>query len=327
MIYQNIWFLLWAVLWTVYFMLDGYDIGAGIVSPFVARTDEERLTVIRSIGPFWDGNEVWFITAGGATFAAFPRAYAGMFSYLYTPLLLLLLILILRGVSIEFGYTEVGPKWRNLWQKVFFLSSILLAIVFGLFFGNLFYGMPVDQKGLQGGLLGLITPAGIIASLLFVSTFGLHGALWLYLKSDEPVKVRAKTVAEKLVWTTLVLSLVFLVYLFLKPSFRVNYLSVPVLFILPFCALVPLFNVRLLLKKDSPSAFRASMLFVFFLFATGFAGMYPALLPSSVSPEFSFTIYNSSSSPYTLRIMTVVAVVFVPLVVFYQAWVYRVFKK
>ncbi len=327
MIYQNIWFLLWAVLWVVYFMLDGYDIGAGIVSPFVAKTDEERLAVIRSIGPFWDGNEVWFVTAGGATFAAFPRAYAGMFSYLYTPLLLLLFTLILRGVSIEFGYTEAGTTWKRLWQRLFFVASLVLAVVFGLFFGNLFRGLPIDESGLRGGLSGLLTLSGIIASLLFVLGFGLHGALWVYVKTEGELKRRASGLARALSLPTLILTVVFFVYLFLEVSFRVNYLKIPVLFIFPFCALVPLINVQVLLKKDSPSAFRASMLFVFFLFATGFAGMYPALLPSSISPEFSFTIYNSSSSPYTLRIMTVVAVVFVPLVVFYQAWVYRVFKR
>ncbi len=327
MIYQNIWFVLWAVLWIVYFMLDGYDIGSGIVSPFVAKTADEKSAVIKSIGPFWDGNEVWFVTAGGATFAAFPRAYAGMFSYLYTPLLLLLFTLILRGVSIEFGYTEAGHGWKVLWQKVFFVSSLLLAVVFGLAFGNLFRGLPIDQNGLQGGLMGLFTPAGILACWLFVSGFGMHGALWLYNKTEGLVKQRAQRIARLLLYSTIVLTVLFFGYLFSVPSFRVNYFSVPILLILPFCAILPLFNIHLLLRRNSGAAFRASMLFMFFLFATGFAGMYPALVPSSISPEFSFTIYNSSSSPYTLKIMTVVAVAFVPLVIVYQSWIYRIFKR
>ncbi len=327
MIYQNIWFVLWAVLWIVYFMLDGYDIGSGIVSPFVAKTADEKSAVIKSIGPFWDGNEVWFVTAGGATFAAFPRAYAGMFSYLYTPLLLLLFTLILRGVSIEFGYTEAGHRWKALWQRLFFVSSLLLAVVFGLFFGNLFGGLPVDQDGLRGGLLGLFTLPGVVATALFISGFGLHGALWLYLKTDSTVKDRARSLANALVVTTIVLTGIFFLALFIRPSFRTNFLKIPVLFVLPFCAIVPLFNIRVLLKRNSKAVFRASMLFMFFLFATGFAGMYPALLPSSISPEFSFTIYNSSSSPYTLKIMTVVAMVFVPLVIVYQSWIYRIFKR
>lgn len=326
MIYQNLWFILWAVLWTVYFMLDGYDVGTGILSPFVAKTAEERTRVIRSIGPFWDGNEVWLVTAGGATFAAFPGAYAGMFSYLYTAMFLLLLILILRGVSIEFGYTEAGHRWKTLWHRLFFVSSLMLAVVFGLFFGNLFRGLPIDQTGLQGGLAGLISPAGLLASGLFVSGFGMHGALWLCSKTEGQLKQRAQRMARPFLYSTMAFTVLFFGYLFLKPSFRVNYFSIPILLILPFCAVVPLFNIHLLLKRGSGAAFRASMLFVFFLFVSGFAGMYPALVPSSISPEFSLTIYNSSSSPYTLKIMTVVAVVFVPLVILYQTWVHRVFR-
>ncbi len=327
MIYQNIWFVLWAVLWTVYFVLDGYDIGAGIVSPLVAKTEEERAQVIRSIGPFWDGNEVWLVTAGGATFAAFPRAYAGMFSYLYTPLLLLLFTLIIRGVSIEFGYTEAGSGWKRRWLRVFFLSSLLLAMLFGLAFGNLFRGIPFDRGGLRGGLPGLINPAGLIASALFVVAFGLHGSLWLLTRSEGPLKERASRLARLLLPLTFALTILFLLYLFLDRGFRVNFTKIPVLFVLPTCSLIMLFNVYLHLRRQSGSVFTASMIYIFFLFATGFAGMYPALMPSSISPEFNLTIYNASSSSYTLKIMTIVAVVFVPLVIFYQSWVHRVFRK
>jgi len=327
MIYQNLWFVLWSLLWIIYFMLDGYDIGVGIVSVFVAKNDEERQIVIRSIGPFWDGNEVWLVTAGGATFAAFPKAYAGLFSYLYTPFLLLLFILILRGVSIEFGYTEAGAGWRRLWHIIFFVSSLFLAILFGFFFGNLFKGLPIDQNGLQGGFFGLLTPAGVVGALVLVSGFALHGAQWVYLKTNSPVKDRTKRIINFILVSAFVFSVFFFLLLFLNPLFRRNFIDMPVLFVFPLCALALLVYIYVFYRKGKEVSFKASMFFIFFLFTTGFAGMYPALVPSSISEEFSFTIYNSSSGQYTLQIMTVVALLFVPVVIFYQIWIHKIFKK
>src|SRR6266568_1985882 len=180
---QITWFVLWAVLWGVYFMLDGFVLGSGMLQRFVGKSDTERRVVINTLGPVWDGNEVWLITAGGATFAAFPTTYALMFSYLYTALLLLLFALIVRGVSFEFRGKGEGDGWKGGWDAAILVTSFLPALLFGVAFGNIFQGLPMDAAGYHGAFFGLLKIYGLLTGLLFVLLFLVHGALYLSVKT------------------------------------------------------------------------------------------------------------------------------------------------
>ena len=204
--FQIIWFILWAVLWAVYFMLDGFDLGVGILQKFLGRNEAERGAIIRTIGPVWDGNEVWLLTAGGATFAAFPTTYALMFSYLYTALLLILFSLIVRGVSVELRGKEEGAAWRSRWETAFFVSSFLPALLFGVAFGNIFQGLPMDADGYHGNLFTLLNPYGLLTGVFFVLLFIMHGALWIGFKTTGDLSKRASGLANKLWYPLLVVA-------------------------------------------------------------------------------------------------------------------------
>ena len=181
---QIIWFILWALLWAVYFVLDGFDLGIGSLLPFMADNEEERRFMYNAAGPFWDGNEVWLISAGGVTFAAFPKVYAVMFSALYAPLLALLFALIFRAVSFEFRNKVDSPAWRGLWDLVHFVSNLTPCLLLGVAFANLFMGIPVDAKGVyHGSLVALLNPYGLAGGIFFLCIFCLHGSLWLAIKS------------------------------------------------------------------------------------------------------------------------------------------------
>ena len=177
---NTIWFLLWGILWTVYFILDGFDLGLGTLMPFIAKNEEEKRYIYNAMGPFWDGNEVWLITAGGVTFAAFPRTYAVMFSGLYTALMLLLVALIIRGVSFEFRNKVESKFWKVIWDSCLFIGSFVPALLLGVAFANIFKGIPIDENGVfQGNILTLLNPYGLLGGILFVLLFLEHGALWL----------------------------------------------------------------------------------------------------------------------------------------------------
>lgn len=180
--FQIIWFILWGLLWAVYFALDGFDLGAGILYPFISKNEIDKKAVIHAIGPVWNGNEVWLITAGGATFAAFPTTYAYMFSYLYTPLLIILFALIIRGVAVEFRPKATSEGQRKLWDYGILIGSFIPALLFGVAFGNIFMGLKFDDSGYYGTLFSLLNPYGILVGLLFLFTFIVHGALWVSLK-------------------------------------------------------------------------------------------------------------------------------------------------
>ncbi len=327
MIFQVIWFILWGVLWAVFFMLDGFDFGAGMLHGFIAKNEAEKRTVLNIIGPVWNGNEVWLITAGGATFAAFPTTYALMFSYLYTALLLLLFSLILRGVAIEFRGKAEGAGWRKGWDVAFFLGSFLPALLLGVAFGNIFAGLPMDAEGYHGSLLTLLNPYGLLTGILFVLLFLVHGALWVALKGTGDLEMRAGKAANGIWYILLPVAAVFLVYTAFATKLYANYMKAPALLALPAIAVFSLLAVKFLSFKGAYlKAFFASCATIVMVTFTGVAGLYPNLIPSNISPAHSLTIFNSSSSVYTLRIMTAVAVVFVPIVILYQIWVYRVFR-
>ena len=327
MIWQNIWFVLWAVLWAMYFILDGFDLGLGSLLPVLAKDEREKRIIYNAMGPFWDGNEVWLITAGGATFAAFPKTYAVMFSSLYTPLLLILFALILRGVAFEFRSKHDSEGWRKIWDFCLVFGSFLPALLFGVAFANIFRGIPFDAQGMyHGNTLKLLNPFGLIGGILFVVVFMMHGSLWLWAKSEGELSERAKQTAEKLWYAVLVFAVVFLGYAYADTNLWANYFKAPVLFVIPLLAVISLIMVKISISKGNAlKSWIFSALTILFTTFFGIAGLYPNLFPSSIDPNASLTIFNSSSSELTLKIMTVVAFIFVPIVLVYQFWVYRLF--
>ena len=203
MLLQSVWFFIWGLLWAVFFMTDGFDMGIGSLYPFLGKSERDRNMMIHAMGPLWDGNEVWLITAGGVTFAAFPLVYAVMFSSLYSALMLILFALILRGVSFEFRNKVDSMAWKRVWDGCIFLGSFLPALLFGVAFGNIFKGIPIDQDGIyQGTLFTLLNPYGLLAGVLFVCLFLTHGALWLAIRTDGDLSQRAERLAGKL-WPVL----------------------------------------------------------------------------------------------------------------------------
>jgi cytochrome d ubiquinol oxidase subunit II len=324
---QVTWFVLWGVLWAVYFMLDGFVLGAGMLHRYLGSNEAERRVIINTFGPVWDGNEVWLITAGGATFAAFPTTYALMFSYLYTALLLLLFALIVRGVSFEFRGKLENDRWKGAWDTAIMVCSFLPALLFGVAFGNIFRGLPMDASGYQGSFFSLLNPFGLLTGALFVFLFLVHGALYLSAKTDGDLSDRALATANRLWPFLLVIAAAFLVAAYPATGLYGNYLDTPALLTLPLLAVAALVSIRVFTARNNVLAsFAASCVTIVLVVATGVTGLFPNLIPSSLDPAYSLTIFNSSSSQYTLRIMTVVALIFVPIVIAYKVWVYRVFR-
>lgn len=324
---ETTWFILWGVLWAVYFVLDGFDLGVGSLIPFLGRDENDRRQMYHSMGPFWDGNEVWLITAGGVTFAAFPGTYAVMFSALYSALMLLLFSLIIRGVSVEFRNQVDSEGWRKVWDIGTFLGSILPALLLGVAFANIFKGIPINAEGVnQGSLIGLLNWYGLLGGVLFVLLFLQHGALWLAFRTEGDLQSRAETTAAKLWNILLVVAVLFLAATAIATDLWNNYLASPVLFIIPLAAVACLLLTRV---KTAAKAHLAAWSFsggtILFCALFGVTGLYPRLLPSSLNPEWSMTAFNSSSSPLTLKIMLGVALVFVPIVIVYQFLVYKTF--
>ena len=327
MILETIWFILWGILWAVYFMLDGFDFGTGMLNPFLGRTESEKKLVVSTIGPVWNGNEVWLITAGGATFAAFPTTYALMFSYLYLPLLLILFGLIFRGVAIEFRNKIDRPGWKMAGDSAIFIGSFLPSLLFGVAFGNIFQGLPIDASGYHGNLWTLLNPYGLLTGILFLLLFLVHGSIYIAMKTEGDLRKRAERLGLKL-WTVLLtVAVAFLVLTYFQTNIYLNFINNPALLLIPTAAVVALLSVRPLLAKTRyAGAFFASCLTILLIVLTGIVGLYPNLIPSSLDRNYGLTIFNSSSSKYTLTIMTMVALIFVPVVIAYQLWVHRTFK-
>jgi len=325
--YPLLWFSLLGVLWAAYFATDGFDLGAGMLLFSLGRTEKEKQAILESFGPLWNGNEVWLVTAGGATFAAFPAAYAVIFSSFYTPLLLVLFALIIRGVALEFREKLESPLWQALWDKTIFVGSAVPAILFGVFFGNIFQGLPMDTRGFSGSLTELLNPYALFVGLLFCVLFLVHGSLWIAFKTEGELATRAGDFARRF-WMPLTATVVmFLIGSNFKTHLLVNYFQNPALLVFPLLSLLALVAVRFYLQKSAFfKAFCASGLNIILLTATGFVGLYPNLLPSRTDPVFSITVLNAASGLYTLKLMTCVAAIFVPLVILYQSWVYRIFR-
>ena len=325
---ETIWFMLWGILWAIYFILDGFDLGLGTIMPLLAKNDIDKRVIYSAQSPYWDGNEVWLITAGGVTFAAFPTTYAVMFSSFYSPLMLILFALIFRAVSFEFREKVDKPCWRTLWDFFMVAGSFLPALLFGVAFANIFRGIPIDEQGVfHGNILTLLNLYGLGGGILFLALFCLHGALWLTLKVEGELQKRAVAFASKLWVVLLIVAVLFLLATGWATPLYQNYLKHPTLFVILIFAVACLLLIRVFIKKQTwCKAWTASGGTILGVTLFGVVGLYPNLLPSSLNPSYSLTIFNSASSPLTLKIMLGVALVFVPIVLIYQAWVYNFFK-
>jgi cytochrome d ubiquinol oxidase subunit II len=326
---QTIWFFLWGLLWAVFFMTDGFDFGIGILYPFLGKTESEKRVMLNAVGPLWDGNEVWLITAGGVTFAAFPQVYAVMFSSLYSALMIILFALILRGVSFEFRGKVDDPRWKKIWDTTLFVGSLLPALLFGVAFANIFQGIPIDVQGIyRGTLFTLLNPYGILGGILFLLLFMQHGALWLAIRSEGDLREKASRTAGKLWAILLVVAVIFLIASRVKTDLYDNYIETPLLFLEILATVLALIGVKIFLQRKAFfKAWFSSALTIAGATFFGIIGLYPNMLPSSIDKVFSLTANNSSSSPLTLKIMLIVVVIFIPIVIAYQVWTYTLFKN
>jgi cytochrome d ubiquinol oxidase subunit II len=324
---NTVWFILITILFIGFFFLEGFDYGVGILLPFLGKEDNERRTIINSIGPVWDGNEVWMITAGGALFASFPNVYATLFSGFYLALVLMLVALIMRGVAFEFRGKRESKNWRAFWDWSIFMGSLLPAFLWGVAVANLMRGFAIEQDmNYYGGLLPLLNPYALLGGLVFVSLFTMHGANFLARKVYDEIAERAKKVAFTSWIITTVLTVAFVVWTF----FATDILTKPgINGLIPaiLSAVALLVTGGLIRTRKSGWAFITSSLAVVLATIMVFTGLYPRLLISSLDPSWNLTILNAASSPYTLKIMTIVAVIFVPIVLVYQGWTYWVFRK
>jgi cytochrome d ubiquinol oxidase subunit II len=324
---NTLWFILIAILWIGFYFLEGFDFGVGMLLPFVGKKDEERRAMLNTIGPHWDGNEVWLLTAGGATFAAFPHWYATMFSGFYLALFLLLFGLIIRGVAFEFRSKDANPKWRRFWDWAIFTGSFLPALLLGVAFANLAKGVPIDASmTFTGNLFTLLNPYGLLGGLATVAVFLLHGANFLSLKTDEALRAKAEAAAKKLWIPAIALVVVLAVATFFYTDLVERHGLVPG--IIPLSALVTLLLAGWFAnRKQTGWAFGMTGLSIVLTQVTFFIIMFPRVMISTTNAAFSLDIWNASSSPYTLKVMTIVALIFVPIVLAYQAYTYWVFRK
>ena len=324
---NTVWFILVTILFIGFFFLEGFDYGVGLLLPFLGKDDDERRAIINSIGPVWDGNEVWMITAGGALFASFPNVYATLFSGFYLALVLMLVALILRGVAFEFRGKRESKNWRTLWDWAIFTGSLLPALLWGVAVANLMRGFAIEQDmNYYGGLLPLLNPYALLGGLVFVSLFTMHGANFLTRKVSDVILERAKKAAFSFWIVATVLTVAFVAWTF----FATDILTKPGLngLIPALLAAVALLVTGWLIRtRKSGWAFITGSLTVVFATLMVFTGLYPRILVSSLDPAWSLTIVNAASSPYTLKVMTIVAAIFVPIVLAYQIWSYWIFRK
>lgn len=323
---QILWFILIAVLWIGFFFLEGFDFGVGMLLPFLGKKDVERRAIINTVGPTWDGNEVWLLTAGGATFAAFPHWYATMFSGFYLALFLLLVGLILRGISFEYRSKDANPKWRNTFDWMIAVGSFLAALLLGAAFANLARGVPIDENMMfTGNLFTLLNPYGLLGGVTTVAIFLLHGANFLGLKLEGELKERANKISKTLWIAASVLYVALGVFTYVAGFWARGFVNPG---IVPITAVVVLLVAGYFINnKQHGWAFIMVALNIVLTQVTFFSMTFPNVMLSTLNPEWSLTIYNASSSQYTLTVMSVVALIFVPIVLAYQSWTYWMFRK
>ena len=328
MTFQTTWFLLIAVLWVGYFILEGFDFGVGALLPFVSRNEADRRAVLTTLGPVWDGNEVWLLVAGGATFAAFPEWYATLFSGFYLPLFLILVALIVRGVAFEYRSKYGKAQWRQRWDIAIVTASIIPALLWGVAFANIVRGVPIERSvegNLEyvGGFFNLLNPYALLGGVVTLTVFLTHGAIFLSLKTAGEIRERARGFAIKLGLIAAVAAVAFLVW----TNLMLPELNNIVLALSAVVALSWLAGLYSTLKVREGWAFVFSAVAIAAFVADLFYALYPRVMPSSLGSQFDLTITNASSTEYTLKVMTVVALIMTPLVLIYQGWTYWVFRK
>ncbi|HNS52334.1 MAG TPA: cytochrome d ubiquinol oxidase subunit II [Anaerolineae bacterium] len=324
---NTLWFILIAVLFAGYFFLEGFDYGVGILMPFLGKDDKGRRLAINAIGPHWDGNEVWLLVAGGATFAAFPHWYATLFSGFYLALLLMLLGLIVRAVALEYRSKDQNPRWRALWDWLIFVGSLLPAFLWGVAFANIVRGVPIDASmNYVGSFWTLLNPYALLGGLVTLGAFMLHGALFLHLKTEGALSDRARGAAWRLWPAVVLLAAAFLLATWPATDLYAQNGSLPLVLAL-LCAVALLAAGLLLRVRRTGWAFALMGVTIVLLVAFLMTGLFPRVMVSRPAPANSLTIYTASSTPYTLKVMTIVAAIMVPLVLVYQAWSYWIFRK
>lgn len=316
-----IWFVVIAVLWIGYLVLEGFDFGVGMLLPILGRRPADRRVMLNSVGPFWDGNEVWVLTAGGAMFAAFPHWYATLFSGFYLALLLILVALIIRALGFEYRAKVDDPQWRRRWDYAIVVGSVLPAFLWGVALVNIVNGVPIDEhKEYAGTLWTLLGPVGILGGLTTTALFLTHGALFIALKSDGDIRVRARRLALRIGPAAAVLAVALLVTLGSKYAGAGAWAAA-------IAAVALLGGLAAALRGREGWAFAGTATSIAAAVIALFAMLYPNVMPSTLDPAWSLTIHNASSSSHTLGIMTVVALVFTPLVLVYQGYTYWVFRR
>ncbi|MFJ8298624.1 cytochrome d ubiquinol oxidase subunit II [Streptomyces sp. NPDC094447] len=319
---HDVWFVLIAVLWIGYFFLEGFDFGVGILTKLLARDRPEKRVLINTIGPVWDGNEVWLLTAGGATFAAFPEWYATLFSGFYLPLLIILVCLIIRGVAFEYRAKRPEEDWQRNWEQAIFWTSLIPAFLWGVAFANIVRGVKIDaDMEFVGSFWELLNPYALLGGLVTLTLFTFHGAVFVSLKTVGDIRGRARALALKLGLITAVAALGFLIWTQLDTG---DGWSLAAMLI----AVVALVGAIFAIKVGREGwSFALSGVTITAAVAMLFLALFPDVMPSSLNPEWSLTVTNASSSPYTLKIMTWCAAIAAPLVLLYQSWTYWVFRK
>ncbi|MBE0682545.1 MAG: cytochrome d ubiquinol oxidase subunit II [Anaerolineales bacterium] len=324
---QTLWFILIAVLWIGFFFLEGFDFGVGMLLPFLGKKDEERRAIINTVGPTWDGNEVWLLTAGGAMFAAFPHWYATMFSGFYLALFLLLVGLIIRGISFEYRSKDSNPKWRHTFDWMIAVGSFLAALLLGTAFSNLARGVPIDANMMYtGNLFTLLNPYGLLGGLTMITVFLLYGATFLTLKLEGDLRERARELSKKLYVVAAVVVVLLAVFTYIATDITskigIDPGFTPIASVVAIVVAIFFIN-----RKMEGWAFITVALHIVLTQVAFFTLMFPRVMISSTNPAFSLTIYNASSSQYTLTVMSIIALIFVPIVLVYQGWSYYQFRK
>ncbi|MDX3611516.1 cytochrome d ubiquinol oxidase subunit II [Streptomyces europaeiscabiei] len=319
---HDVWFVLIAVLWIGYFFLEGFDFGVGVLTKLLARNRPEKRVLINTIGPVWDGNEVWLLSAGGATFAAFPEWYATLFSGFYLPLLLILVCLIVRGVAFEYRVKRPEENWQRNWETAIFWTSLLPAFLWGVAFANIVRGVKIDRDFEYVGTLGdLLNPYALLGGLVTLTLFTFHGTVFVGLKTVGDIRERARKLALRVGAVSAGLALLFLLWTQIEKGDGVSLFAAVVAVAALVTALAAVQGGR------EGWAFALSGVTIVAAVAMLFLTLFPNVMPSSLNEDWSLTVTNASSSPYTLKIMTWCAAIATPVVMLYQGWTYWVFRK
>jgi cytochrome bd ubiquinol oxidase subunit II len=320
---HTIWFVIVAIFWVGFFVLEGFDFGVGMLHTIVGKTPAERAAALETIGPFWDGNEVWLIVAGAGTFAAFPGWYATMFSALYLALVLVLAALMARGVAFGYQDKSENPRWQRTWTWCTTIGSLLIPLLIGVGLGDLLVGLPINSsQNFTGNFFNLLTPYGIWTGLTLVGLCLLHGATFLKLKSTDQVRQRARALTGPLGWAAIALVIGFVVWTIVVTGNRDVPDPVQILMVLAV-----IFAARLAVSENHDgAAFMSSAVAIAAAIGSIFINLYPNVMVSSTNSAYNLTVNNSASGSYALKVMTIVAILFVPLVLAYQGWSFHVFR-